>query len=514
MPLLTAESLTLGFREGAPALSGIDIVLHRGERRLICGATGSGKTTLLSALAGVIPRIGSIPVFSGRVCLQGRDIAGIPRDELFSRTGYVAQAVEDQLWDLGVEDIIAFPMENRALPRAEIRARVRALMEDLELVPLAGRRVLTLSGGERRMVVLAAALASRPELLILDEPTTGLDPAARGRLCAALDWATCEGRGLIVAEQDPAHLSAVTESVSLIRGGGLSAPVQAASLMGEPAVWREAGLLAPGRQRPVRPAAPPGRDLLRLRGLITQLARADGTPVLDGLDLTLRGGEVLGVIGRNGAGKTTLMKAILGLMPAAGGTLEIEGARAERWTTARRATRLAYVPQTMRQILFHMTVIEEVVFAIRMGRTGEEDAARTRAQETLERYGLGGLAQANPFALSARQQGQLGLACADATGAPVAIIDEPLLARDLQGRHLLETFLERMTLTDRAVMLISHDLELVDDVATRLAVVAGGTIAFDGALAEGWASPAFRALGWGAPCGIGREGAAWAGCMT
>lgn len=502
MTLLSTENLTLGFGSSEPLLSGVTFDLAQDQRLLVCGATGSGKSTLMMALAGIIPKITPNKDYQGTVSLGGRPITEIPRDALFARIGFVAQTVEDQLWDLSVEDIIAFPLENRAMDRGAIRTKVRDLIEQLELTELAGRRVLSLSGGERRMVVLAAALASEPELLVLDEPTTGLDPAARKRLCAALAKAAGAVSGVIIAEQDPVHLAPVTDRLALITGNTLS-PVRAlAPTLDAPELWRGAGLLPPRRPKQGRAAVTPGKTLLDLSGLSTRLKRASGRPVLDKLSLTLRGGEILGVIGRNGAGKTTLMRSILGLSPIAAGDIALEGTPAASWTTARRARSIAYVPQAMRQILFHMTVAEELKFALSMGNGGED------IDTILARYGLSGHGETNPFALSARQQGQLGLACADASAAAIAIIDEPLLARDLAGRALLDTFLQRMSQADRAVMLVSHDLELVDDVCTRLAVVADGHIPFDGPLHEGWQSAAFAGLGWDAPYASQKETAA------
>ncbi|MFD1910959.1 ABC transporter ATP-binding protein [Halodurantibacterium flavum] len=500
--MLTASRLTLRFADAPPVVSDAGFDLEPGGRFLICGATGSGKTTLLAAAVGIIPRLMPNPGYGGTVTLDGRPLSELGKDSLFSAIGYVSQNVEDQLWDLGVEDIVAFPLENRALPRAVIRARVAAVMVRLRLTRLAGRRVLTLSGGERRMVAIAAALVAEPRVLVLDEPTTGLDPEARARLRDLLSGGSGPETAALIADQDAAALAGAVDRIALLAGGRLGAAHPAEALMARLAPWIEAGLLPPRPERRPRPAVTPGETLLAVEGLETRLARPDGTPILRDVSLTLSAGETVAVLGRNGAGKTTLFKALLGLLPVARGRISLGGERAEGWTIARRARRVAYVPQNMRQILFNMTLKDEVLFAM-TARTGVTDPAlHAEAAACLARYDLAGMDEVNPFALSARQQGQLGLACAEAAGAPVAIIDEPLLARDLRGRALLEQFLTTMRQSGRAVMVITHDLELAEDIATRLVIVGGGGLTYDGPVEAGWRSAAFRELGWPLPLGL------------
>ncbi|OQP87085.1 sugar ABC transporter [Rhizobium rhizosphaerae] len=497
--MLDIDKLTLGFG-GTPVLSEARLTLSRGQRLLVCGAAGSGKTSLLSVAAGLIPRLVTVPELSGTVTLDGQPLGSIDRQALFRRIGFIGQNLEDQLWDLSVEDIIAFPLENRGMAKAEIRARLKMLIDGFGLSALSGRRVLTLSGGERRLVAVAAALTSGPDLLVMDEPTTGLDPAARRRLCSILDQAAQDVPSLLIADQDAVSLLPVVDRLALLHDGQLCAPQPPARCLENHAAWEEAGLLSPMRRRRLAPAGAIGRPLLTVSGLITQLTRSVGDPVLNAVTFEIRTGEVVALIGRNGAGKTTLFKAMLGLTKAASGTITLDGAAADRWTVAARARKLAYVPQNMRHILFNMSTIGEVIFAITAATAHSNDPeVVAKARAALARYDLGHLEEANPFSLSVRQQALLGLACADAAGALVAIIDEPLLARDLRGRQLLERFIAAMRETGRAVMLISHDLELVDDLASRLMLLDEGRIAYDGPTDEGWRSQAFAKLGWSAP---------------
>jgi energy-coupling factor transport system ATP-binding protein len=499
--VLEIENVTVGFG-GTRVLAEVSLLARENRWMLVCGAAGSGKSTLMMTAAGVIPRLISAAPFSGAVNLSGKPLSALSNDDLFTRVGIVMQNVEDQMWDLGVEDLIAMALENRGRPKAEIRERIETIIRQFRIERLAGRRVLSLSGGERRMVAIAAALAAEPEVLVLDEPTTGLDPEARQRLVSILSGLRGKVPMLLVSEQDPASVADISDEVALLKGGALTAPVPLADIFEKAAPWLEAGILPPTRRAvPEVSAAEAGPEILAVRGLKTKLRRPDGTPVLADASLTIHGGETVALVGRNGAGKTTLFQSILGLAKIEAGSISIGGDYADEWTPARRARQIAYLPQNMRRILFNMTAREEVLFAITAGKPeGEGDAEK--ADAALASYGLTDLAEANPFALSSRQQAILGLACAEAAGSLLAILDEPLLARDLNGRRLLEQFRDRAVAEGRAILLITHDLELADDIAARALLLDGGVIAFEGATAELWTSEAYRKLGWPGPRAI------------
>ncbi|RUU31454.1 ATP-binding cassette domain-containing protein [Mesorhizobium sp. M6A.T.Ce.TU.016.01.1.1] len=505
--MLELNDVTVGFGDAPMAVTEATMTVARGERLLVCGAAGGAKTTLLNVAGGIIPRLVAPRHFSGSVSFDGQPLSTLSKDALFTKIGIVTQNVEDQLWDLGVEDLIAFPLENRGVEKKLIRRRLQILLDELELNPLRGRRVLTLSGGERRMVAIAAALAATPVLLVLDEPTTGLDPAARARLVRILAKLADEVPSLLVAEQDPGAFKSVAENVRLLVSGRLSEAVAARTIMTQQEPWLEAGILPPNHRATCTPSFPVGDVLLSVSGIRTRLARPDGVPVLRDVSLQIRAGEHVALIGRNGAGKTTLFQSILGLAKLAAGSIRIGGEPADGWTVARRARAIAYLPQNMRRILFNMTVLEEVIFSMTAGAAAD-DLVRREAHAALEKYEIKALAEANPFALSTRQQALLGLACADAAQASIAILDEPLLARDLQGRRMLDLFIGSMLSSGRAIMLISHDLDLVQDVASRTLILDEGQIVFDGAPQQAWASSAFSQLGWPAPTALSTGAAA------
>lgn len=496
--MLELKDIVVAHGDATPVLDGCSLTLEPGERLLICGSAGAGKSTLASVASGIVPRLVTPSVFSGIHRVGGEDAGQLDRGSLFGAVGSVGQSVEDQLWDLGVEDLIAFPLENHGLSKPAIRERVNALIHDFGLNALRGRRVLTLSGGERRMVALAAAQADQPRYLVLDEPTTGLDPAATARLISLLERASIDRMGILVTEENAVPFDRLADAVQLLKNGRLTERRPIAECLVDDAAWADCGLIAPAGRRRKLGAVTPGADRLVVEHIRTRLQRNDGRPVLGDAGFRLQAGEIVGLIGRNGAGKTTLFQALLGLAPIAAGRVVIEGADAAGWTVARRARSIAYLPQTMRRVLFNMTVREEVLFAITAGGA-VDDEARQRATQALATYGLAAHAETNPFALSARQQALLGLACADAAAAPVAILDEPLFGRDVHGRQMLDTFLQAQRRRGGAVLLISHDLDMVDDVAERLLILDGGTITHDGPTGTAWASAAFAALGWPAP---------------
>jgi energy-coupling factor transport system ATP-binding protein len=500
--MLVLDKLTVGFGAPEPAVADVSFRLAPGEAALVCGAGGAGKSTLLAAAGGIVPRLVRAHEFSGEVLLGGKPMREWSGPALFSAVGFVFQNLDDQLWNLSVEDMIAFPLENRRMSRDEIRERILAALDGLGIRGLSGRQALTLSGGERRMAALAAALAAEPDLLVLDEPMTGLDPQARGRLATALREAraTRPDRIVLVAELDAASLAGTADRALFLAGGRLIGQAPMTEAVRDGSLWRSAGLITPGEALRRTQGRATGATRLAVSGLRSTLARPGGQPVLEDISFDLSAGEIVGLVGANGAGKTTLFQTLLGLLKAAAGAIKIDGGDVQGWSPAQRARRIGYLPQNMRRVLFNMTVLEEVVFAMTTdARRAADPGVRAEALARLEPYGLAEKADANPFALSAREQGLLGLACVEASGCAVSILDEPLMARDIEGRALLGRFLDSSEAERRAVILISHDLELVDDVCRRVMILADGKLAFNGSTEAAWDSGAFVTLGWPKP---------------
>lgn len=501
--MLDLQGVSVGFRADADVLSDVSLGLEAGSTTIVTGAGGSGKSTLLAVACGLVPRLVRPHRMQGSVSLGGTDIANIGSADLFRRIGLVLQSVEDQVWDLSVEDLIAFPLENRGVPQTEIRARVAAMITRMDIGRLVGRTVRTLSGGERRIAAIASALVWKPDVLVLDEPTSGLDPDARLRMVAILRELRQAGLTVLIAEQDLAWFDGVADRVVLLKDGRVVEDLSWPAAIYATGPFALVGIDPPFAAPVARPAVSHALsgEALKVAGLSSALNRADGTPVLRTIDMTVGKGEVVGLIGSNGAGKTTLMRILLGLGKAAAGSVTIGGEDSAGWTVAQRARRIGYVAQNLRRMFFLLSVLEEVVFSLSGGETGAKAVAahRDRAFELLAGVGLAGYAETSPFALSTREQLLLALVCIEATQPSVVILDEPLIACDHQSRAGMLAFLERCRERGCATLLVSHDLQLIDRATDRVLILEDGRLAFDGATDAAWPSEVFARRGWPRP---------------
>jgi energy-coupling factor transport system ATP-binding protein len=442
--------------------------IEPGERVLLLGASGAGKSTLLHGLAGVLGGAdegeshGELLV-GGRPAASARGIAGL-----------VLQDPDAQVVLARVGDDVAFGCENLGVPRELIWPRVRESLDAVGLdVPL-DRQTKALSGGQKQRLALAGALAMRPGLLLLDEPTANLDPAGVGEVREAVErLLEHHPATLVVVEHRVEVWLPVVSRVIVLGEGGVVADGAPADVLGrEGARLAAAGVWVPG----IPPAVPgppvdaPGAALLTGRRLA--VARVKGRPVASGIDVDVRAGSVLAVTGPNGAGKSTLGLTLAGLLPPAAGELQATGALAAgagpspiRWTSRQLLTRIGTVFQDPEHQLLTQTVRDELEVGPRaLGL--EERATADRVDELLARLRLDHLAAANPFTLSGGEKRRLTVAAMLATRPRVLVLDEPTFGQD--ARTWAELVALLAGLRDgrdgderAAIVAITHDLDVV-----------------------------------------------------
>jgi energy-coupling factor transport system ATP-binding protein len=435
-----AETDTLQFTypgRDAPALVDVTLTLEPGELVVLLGPSGSGKSTLLRALSGLVPHFHG-GRFSGRVEVAGADTRSARPAELAGTVATLFQDPEDQVVFGRVENEVGFGLENLGVSPHEILPRARTALAAVGAEHLVGRRTETLSAGELQRICLASALALEPELLLLDEPTSQLDPPAAE---AFLDLAVDLDATVVISEQRPARPLARCDRVLFLEHGRLLLDAPRAQALEWLAEHRPGYL--PREAREPAPAAGAGESLCRLHDVA--FAYPGGPPVLDAIDLELRRGEILALTGPNGSGKTTLGKLAAGLLEAQRGLVTRPG-------------RPAYLSQDPGRYLVRERVDEEVALAVR------GDLAQARS--ALASVGLAGSEQRHPRDLSSGERERLALAAVLITDPDVLVLDEPTRGVDPDRKAELAELL-RAGAGRRATLLITHDLVFAGDVADR-----------------------------------------------
>jgi energy-coupling factor transport system ATP-binding protein len=447
---------------------------------LLLGPSGSGKSTLLAALAGVLGGDDEGDT-AGALTVDGRD----PR-AVRGTTGLVLQDPDSQVIMARVGDDVAFGCENLGVPRRELWMRVR---EALDLVGLAvplDHPTEALSGGQKQRLALAGALAMRPGLLLLDEPTANIDPdgvrEVRDAVAAVL--AATGSTAVIVEHRVEAWLDVVDRIVVLGADGGVVADGEPrAVLAAQGAALAAAGVWVPGREpRIARRAGPLARPILLTADSLT-LARVPGHPldatVAHPLDVTVTAGEALALTGPNGSGKTTLALTLGGLLPPAAGEVRASAVLAEgvdarpiRWRSRELLTRIGSVFQAPEHQFLTPTVRDELELGPRALKLDEAEVS-SRAEALLTRLGLEALAAANPFTLSGGQKRRLSVGAVLATRPRVLVLDEPTFGQDSLTWAALVELLEELRSEGTAVVAATHDPRFVEAIGAHELALAG-----------------------------------------
>ena len=488
---LSFDGVTFTYPDGArPAIDAVELAIDEGSFALAVGPTGSGKSTLLRAANGLVPQFTG-GTFAGRVCVGGRDtLAHAPR-RLADVVAFVPQDPGASFVLDRVEDELAYGMENLGVDPAHMRRRVEETLDLLDLADLRDRSVRTLSGGERQRVAIGAALAAGPRILVLDEPTSQLDPQGAEDVMAALQRLVHDhGLTVLLAEHRLERVAGwVDVAIGFDRGrvrSGTPADVIGHLAAGPPvtrlgrmlgwdpppltvrAARAAAASATPARLRSVAPAGngdARGSVVAEVHGLHASYGE---TTVLRGLDLDVHEGEVLVVMGRNGAGKSTLLRVLAGIHEPAAGHVRVLGTR------PRPGVDVALCPQEADELLFNDSVEHEVrATLVARGEAGG-------AGPWLAALGIAGLAARHPRDLSAGQRLLVATAAIAATEAPLLALDEPTRGLDPASKERLVGFVRAHVKQGRSAIIATHDVELAAAVATRVVILAGGEVIADG----------------------------------
>ena len=500
-----------------PALSGVTLEIAEGEFALVVGPSGAGKSTLLRCLNGLVPHFTGGAV-GGRIAVAGHDPVAEGPQSLSRVVGFVFQDPEAQFVLDRVEDEVAFALENAAVPPAEMRKRVEEVLHLLELAPLRDRPLETLSGGEKQRVAIAAALTFRPRVLVLDEPTSQLDPQSAEDVLNALARLNADlGLTVVLAEHRLERVLPHADRLIYLSDEGpsggesrlLSGPPRQVLrqidltpplvTLGKALGWEPLPLTikegrafargaAPAPERtPPRPRKGVGAGpVLRVEGLSFAY---NGASTLSNVSLSVNEGELVALMGRNGAGKTTLLKCIVGLLRPRQGEITLAGQSLIGQETAQICLQVGYLPQEPDDLLFADSVAEELTITLR--NHGLLDNPPLCPEDLLGRLGLGDLATSYPRDLSVGQRQRVALSAVTVTRPRLLVLDEPTRGMDYRAKRGLVRLLREWQAVGVGVLLVTHDVELVAQAADRVVILSQGEVIADDSPQVLTASPLF-----------------------
>ena len=518
---LRAEDVSFAYVGAArAALRHVNLGVAPGEVVLITGASGCGKSTLALALCGLIPsRVHG--ELRGRVMFGVTPLSGMKPHEASQLVGMVFQNPNLQLINQTVQSEVAFGPENLALPQPEIAARVDWCLDVTGMAGMRTAAVVTLSGGQKQRTAIAATLAMRPRILVLDEPLSDLDPVGAQEVLATLQrLARDGGTGVIIIEHRVDEVAPWADRVVLMDDGRVVLDQPPRAAWAEPGPWRatgvgipdvvrlahavpgafgsglplsvreaadavkdtwfEAALAAAAAARGIGPAAGAGPEvgppLLSWDGVSVEF---DGKPVVDDVTLAVDEGEWVALIGANGSGKSTLTGLTVGLGKPSAGVVRFRGRPVRPGKVFDHAAQVALLLQAADDMLFETTVRKELEFGFKF-RARPKDPVLD-VPEAVEFFGFAGREEDSPWELSQGGRQRLALA-ALLVGAPgVLVLDEPTTGQDANHMRAFLRLLDRVRArTGITIVTVTHDIRGLASRAARVVLLGEGQVRADG----------------------------------
>lgn len=455
------------------------------------GPSGSGKSTLAAAISGRIP--GDVPgLVTGQLDIDDRDIRTVPRAELAARIGVVLQDADAQLVMDRAEDDVAFGLENRAWPLADMRERVPEALAMVGLGDLARHRSWRLSGGQRQRLALAGAIAPRPGLLVLDEPTANIDPDGAAAFMAEIARLREERSTTIVLIDHLVEAAwPLADLVVALDGGGRTIDVGSPADVGmrSAARMRDAGIWLPASIDPVASSVAPGQPLIDVDAPIVTARdlrfayRRGLEPAIRDVTMDIRPGERIALVGPNGSGKSTLARLLVGLLRPTAGSVRLLGEDPARIPAADLARRAGFVFQEPERQFLAERVDDEIALGLRPGELAGAAELMQALGLPLERFGA-----RSPYRLSGGEQRRLSLACGMVRSPRVLVLDEPTFSQDRRGYEALLAILRDRVAVGAAIVAATHDRRFVADLATRVIELDEGWVMADDVVGDGAAA--------------------------
>lgn len=477
-----------------PSLVIDEFEIEDGESVLIVGKSGSGKSTLVNAINGIIPNMINAQE-TGEISVYGKDPRKQPIYETAKLVGTLLQDPETQIFNYTVIDEIAFGPENFMLPKEEIIERVNEASKLTGISHLLYRDTNTLSGGEMQRVALASILAMRPRALILDEPTSNIDPKGTAEIFSLIKNFRQERRSLIIVEHKLERVLPYVDRVVLIDKGRIVLDVPKEELIESSDLLASAGVEIPDYYLYLKKIGakslskellkgykyvPPPRRKGEKEVLYAEVKvwTKQGKTLVD-TEISIKQGEIVALMGNNGAGKSTLLKAIMGMLDRklkAEVKLVVEGKDLSKKGLAERGSYIGYLPQNFDIMFVKRKVEDEVAFAMKNRKTFSEE----KLNNILQMFSLQKVRHDDPLLLSMGQRRRVAMASILASGAKILLMDEPTSGQDWYHREILGREVQNLREKGYTFLIVTHDSRFVDKFCDRVLVMKEGKIVFNG----------------------------------
>jgi len=528
---VVVEDLWWRYAGGDWILKGINFTVDEGEFLVVVGPNDSGKTTLARSLNGLIPH--SVRGdFKGRVLVSDMDTLKQGIGGVSTKVGMVFDDPEAQFILTKVEDEVAFGPMNLGLSPEETEKRIMWALQVTRLEGQIFKEPADLSGGQKQRAAISATLAMRPEILVLDEPTSMLDPIGKAEVMSVLrDLKEKQDITIIVFEHHLDELVEMADRFMLLYKGEILREDKTRDFFSDPSFLYEKGVRVPevcliseklerdgifdkvyltlsqasrslSKHLKERPSIAPaekearefetlGDEIIRVEGL--HYRYPDGTIALRGIDLTIRRGEFIAFIGQNGSGKTTLSKTLNGLLRPTKGRVSVFGMDTTKVSTVELAQRVGYTFQNPDHQLFKGSVKEELEFGLdNLSRIGKLDPTekKGRISEAMKTAGISeGLLEEHPYMLSKGLRQRVAIASIIAMKPDVLIIDEPTTGQDMSQSIEVMRFLDGLNKLGHTLIVVTHEMWVVANWTKRTVAMLNGEILLDGPTREVFSRP-------------------------
>ena len=495
------------------ALDNLSFTIEKGEFIGIIGGNGSGKSTLSQALVGLVPQFYK-GAYGGKVLIDDMDASITPIAQLCQKAGLVFQNPFNQL--SGSKDTvyeeIGFGLQNLGIPREEMQLRIEEAMRLLGILEYKDRNPFDLSGGQMQRVALASILVMKPEIIILDEPTSQLDPQGSEEVFQAVERLTKSGITILMIEHKVEKIASYCNRVMLLNDGtlvdfdtpehifaredllqlGVKAPVtteicKALQITNKDGTYPVSPEQAISYHDAIRERLGGKHPIERVESKAAEsyfdlkeiaFSYQPEIPILEKLTCSLDG-RTTAIVGQNGAGKTTTVKLLKGLLKPISGSISYRGSDMAGKTVAMLAGEIGYVFQNPDDQIFKYNVLDEVMFGpLNLGVNKKE--AKEHALSALEMVGLKGIETVNPYDLDLSKRKMVAIASVLAMDTDVIILDEPTIAQDEHGKAIIRELIYSLRAAGKCVIAILHDMELVAECFERMIVMTHGKIIADG----------------------------------